>query len=60
MVRLGVADYDFTEVISGVEEGENVALLSAGLLTLQRQANTERMRAMTGGSSPLGGAPRGR
>ena len=55
MVRLGVADYDFTEVISGLEEGERVALLSAAALQMQRQENNDRFRAMTGGGSPLGG-----
>jgi HlyD family secretion protein len=61
MVRLGVADYDFTEVISGLEEGERVALLSAAVLSMQRQESADRFRAMTGGGSPLGGAaPRGR
>lgn len=56
MVRLGVADYDYTEVLSGLEEGERVALLSAAALQMQRQENNDRMRAMTGGASPLGGA----
>ena len=61
MVRLGVADYDFTEVVSGLEEGERVALLSAAVLSAQRQESANRFRAMTGGGSPLGGAsPRGR
>lgn len=55
MVRLGVADYDFTEVVSGLEEGDRVALLSAAALQMQRQENQDRMRAMTGGNSPLGG-----
>ena len=59
IVRLGVADYDFTEVISGLEEGEKVALLSAAALQMQRQENNDRFRAMTGGGSPLGGAPAG-
>lgn len=60
VVRLGVADYDYTEVISGLEVGENVALLSAAALQVQRQQNQDRMRQMTGGASPLGGAaPRG-
>ncbi|WKW11083.1 efflux RND transporter periplasmic adaptor subunit [Pseudogemmatithrix spongiicola] len=59
MVRLGVADYDYTEVLSGLEEGEQVALLSAVALQAQRQENQDRMRAMTGGASPLGGAPAG-
>jgi HlyD family secretion protein len=56
VVRLGVADYDYTEVLSGLEEGDRVALLSAAALQMQRQENQDRMRAMTGGSSPLGGA----
>ncbi len=55
MVRLGVADYDFTEVVSGLEEGERVALLSAAALQIQRQESNDRFRAMTGGGSPLGG-----
>lgn len=59
VVRLGVADYDFTEVLSGLEEGEQVALLSAAALQMQRQENQDRMRAMTGGSSPLGGGAAG-
>ncbi len=59
IVRLGVADYDYTEVLSGLEEGEQVALLSAVALQAQREANQDRMRAMTGGSSPLGGAAAG-
>lgn len=59
MVRLGVADYDFTEVVSGLVAGDRVALLSAAALQMQREANQDRMRAMTGGGSPLGGA-RGR
>ncbi|MBX3174411.1 MAG: efflux RND transporter periplasmic adaptor subunit [Gemmatimonadaceae bacterium] len=59
VVRLGVADYDFTEVISGLEEGDRVALLSAAALQMQRQENQDRMRAMTGGNSPLGGGTPG-
>lgn len=59
VVRLGVADYDYTEVLSGLEPGETVALLSAAALQVQRQQNQDRMRQMTGGSSPLGGAAPG-
>lgn len=59
MVRLGVADYDYTEVLSGLEEGEQVALLSAVALQAQRQESNDRFRAMTGGGSPLGGAAPG-
>jgi len=56
VVRLGVADYDYTEVVSGLQPGEKVALLSAAVLQAQREQSNDRFRAMTGGGSPLGGA----
>ncbi|MDH5235514.1 MAG: hypothetical protein OEW77_11185, partial [Gemmatimonadota bacterium] len=59
VVRLGTADYDYTEVISGLQEGEQVALLSAAALQLQRQNQADRMKAMTGAGGPLGGASTG-
>ena len=59
MVRLGVANYDYTEVLDGLKEGENVALLSAAAMQAQRQAATDRTRQMMSGSSPLGGAAGG-
>lgn len=52
LLRLGIANYDYTEVISGVEEGEKVALMSAAIMQLRRQDQMDRMR---GGASPLGG-----
>ena len=59
VIRVGVADYDYTEVLSGLQPGEQVALLSAAALQAQRQQSTERFRAMTGGGSPLGGGSTG-
>ncbi len=59
MVRLGVANFDFTEVLDGVKEGERVALLSAAAMQAQRQAQNDRARQMMGGGSPLGGATAG-
>jgi len=59
MVRLGVANFDYTEVIDGVKEGERVALLSAAAMQAQRQAMQDRTRQMMGGGSPLGGAAGG-
>ena len=56
LLRLGIANYDFTEVQSGVEEGEQVALMSAAILQLRRQQQTDRIKAM---ASPLGGTPGG-
>jgi len=55
MVRLGVANYDYTEVLDGLKEGERVALLSAAAMQAQRQAATDRARQMMSGNSPLGG-----
>ena len=62
VVMLGVSNYDFTEVISGVKEGEKVALLGAAAMQMQRQQMTDRMRSMSGVpgmSAPGGGRPSG-
>jgi HlyD family secretion protein len=59
MVRLGVANYDYTEVLDGLKEGERVALLSAAAMQAQRQAATDRARQMMSGNSPLGGGAAG-
>ncbi len=57
-IRLGVANYDYTEVLDdGLKEGDKVAMLSAAALQATRQAQNDRMKA---GASPLGGsAPAG-
>ena len=59
MVRLGVANFDYTEVLEGLKEGENVALLSAAAMQAQRQAAQDRARQMMGGGNPLGGSTPG-
>jgi len=56
VLRLGIANYDFTEVVSGLEEGERVALMAAAILQLRRQEQMDRTRAM---ASPLGGGGMG-
>ena len=48
-VRVGVSDFDYTEVLSGLKEGEQVALLAAAVLEAQREATQARVRAGTGG-----------
>ena len=60
-VRLGVANYDYTEVLDGLKEGDKVALLSVAALQAKRQEQNDRQKAMMGGGSPLGGTspPRG-
>lgn len=58
-IRLGVANYDYTEVLDdGLKEGDKVAMLSAAALQAKRQAQNDQMKA---GASPLGGGgPGGR
>ncbi len=48
MVRLGVADYDFSEVISGLKEGEMVASLAMVALQAAREQRNARFGQMGG------------
>jgi len=49
VVRLGVSDFDYTEVLSGLQQGEQVALLGPAVLQAQRDQLQQRVRAGTGG-----------
>ena len=53
-VQIGLNDYDFTQILSGVEEGAQVALLGAAELQAQQQQFLDRIRQRTGGN-PFGG-----
>jgi hypothetical protein len=61
LVMLGESNFDYTEVLSGVKEGEQVALLAAAALQAQRQQNNERFRQVTGvpGMNQQGGGGAG-
>ena len=63
MVMLGAANFDYTEIVSGLQEGEEVALLAALSLQAQRQQQNDRMRQNMGGGVPGmsqgGGGPGG-
>ena len=64
VVRVGVSDFDYTEVLSGVQEGEQVALLGPAVLQAQRNQLQARVRAGTGGglqqpTTPAAGAAGG-
>ena len=59
MVRLGVTNYDYTEVLGGLKEGEQVALLASANLQQQRTDQQARIRSATAGPLTAGGAPRG-
>ena len=48
LVMLGASNFDYTEVISGLAEGEQVAMLAAAALQAQRQQNQDRIRQQTG------------
>lgn len=56
-VRLGLSDWDQTEVTTGLEEGEEVALIGAAALQAQQQQFLDRIRSRNGGS-PFGGGGR--
>jgi HlyD family secretion protein len=61
VIRAGMSDLDFTEVVSGLEEGEQVVLLSALSMQARRDSAMQRMRNMSGGmpGAPTGGGPGG-
>jgi HlyD family secretion protein len=48
-VRVGISDFDYTEVLSGLKLGEQVALLGPAVLQAQREQVQARVRAGTGG-----------
>jgi HlyD family secretion protein len=61
LVRVGISDFDYTEVLSGVTQGEQVALLGAAVLQAQREQQQARVRAGAGGglqqqTTPAAGA----
>ena len=59
-VMLGAGNFDYTEVVTGIEEGEEVALLASLAMQAQREQQSERFRSMTGGGVPgMGGTPGG-
>ncbi len=52
IVQLGQQNLDYTEVVSGLKEGERVVMLGALALQAQRQQQQDRLRQ---NASPLGG-----
>jgi len=53
VIRLGLGNFDYTEVVSGLKEGDEVALLGAAAIQVARDSSNARFRQMTGG----GGLP---
>ncbi len=54
MIQVGINDWDYTQVVSGLEEGETLAVVGAAQLQAQQQEFLERMRSRRGGG-PFGG-----
>lgn len=52
VVRLGLGNFDYTEVVSGLKEGDEVAMLAAVALQVGRDSSNARFRQMTGGGVP--------
>lgn len=63
LVRLGLSDFDYSEVISGVQEGDQVVLLgiaqAQAARTQQQQNARQRVGTMPGGIGGGGGGTRG-
>ncbi len=50
IVMLGVNDWDYTEVVRGLDEGEKVFLMTAARLAQQERERADRMRERTSGA----------
>ena len=73
VVMLGAGNFDYTEVVSGLQEGDKVAMLASAALQAQRMQQNDRMRqgmgvpgltgnpgaGRGGAGGGGGGAPRG-
>lgn len=55
-VLLGLSDWDYTEVVRGLEPGTQVYLISVARLLQQQEQSAERMRQRAGGGMLGGGS----
>jgi HlyD family secretion protein len=55
-VTLGLSDWEYTEITSGLEAGEKVLLVSVAQLQQQQQQTLDRVRQRAGGGVLPGGA----
>jgi HlyD family secretion protein len=53
MVMLGVNDWEYTEVVGGLKEGDKVFMMTAARLAQQQKDMADRMRQRSAG--PMGG-----
>ncbi len=60
-VELGAGDWEDTQIVSGVEEGDVLVIVGAAQLQAQQQEYLDRMRDRMSGGNPFGGGmPGGR
>jgi HlyD family secretion protein len=52
LVRIGISDFDYSEVLSGVEEGEQVALLSVAEQMAKRKQQQAQIAQRVGSGMP--------
>ncbi len=52
-VILGISDWDYAEVLAGLQEGEEIALIGAAELQARQQERMERMSQRMGGGRPF-------
>ena len=55
LVQMGLGDWDNTEIVSGVEEGDQLIIVTAAQLQAQQEAFLENVRGRMGGQNPFGG-----
>jgi len=59
LVRVGLSDFDYGEVLSGLKEGDQVAMLSVAQIQAQRAENINQIRERVSGMGGLGGGTGG-
>lgn len=59
VVRVGMSDLDYTEVVSGLQEGEQVLLMTALAMQASRDSALARIRSRSGGAMPGAPSPAG-
>jgi HlyD family secretion protein len=60
VVRIGISDFDYSEVLDGLKEGDQVALLSVAAVEAKRQSDQAQLRQRMGSGMPgVGSAPSG-
>jgi HlyD family secretion protein len=58
VVRLGLSDWDYTEVLAGIEPGERVVLVSLAQMQKAQQEATQRIRQRMSGPMGTTSAPK--